>query len=255
MQIQTILRAAYAPLVFLLLMWSGFLLQYMGFISRCEGAIIPLVPSGLKGILFSPFLHANLDHIVSNSLPIGALLFLLFFFYRKMAPSILLYGTLLTGLLVWLLPPMDIYESYYDYTCVIGASGVAYMLAFFMFFSGVFRKNPKLLTISLLVALYFGSMIWGIFPEEFFKEMREPSRISWQSHFAGAAVGIILSWFYKGIGEKRKRFVWEYPNYYSERDDKLWQAYQENNPEDFAELPKAPRNDIWKHLDEIRKNT
>ena len=127
--------------------------------------------------------------------------------------------------------------------------------AFFLFFSGVFRKNPKLLTISLLVALYFGSMIWGLFPEEFFQKMDAESKISWQSHLSGAVVGTIFAWVYKGKGEKKRKFVWEYPNYYSEKDDLLWQKYQAEHPEDCAELPQITMNDEWAYLDEIRKNS
>ncbi len=102
-----------------------------------------------------------------------------------------------------------IYREMY-YTCIIGASGIVYMLAFFLFFSGIFRWNMKLLTISLLVALYYGSLIWGIFPEEFFSQLDQPSQISWQSHLVGAVVGIILAFMYRKQGEKKRRFIWQY---------------------------------------------
>jgi hypothetical protein len=46
---------------------------------------------------------------------------------------------------------------------------------------------------------------------------------------------------FKNVGEKKKRFIWEFPNYYSEKDDKLWQEYKENHPEDFMELPYKKR--------------
>lgn len=249
-----IIQSAVPSLIMLTLMWGGFLMQYLGLFSNCDGAIISLVPSGLKGIVLSPFLHGSLEHILSNSLPIAVMVYLLFLFYPTMAKTILIYGTLMTGFLVWLLPSMDLEAKYYI-TCIIGASGVAYMLAFFLFFSGVFRKNPKLLTISLLVALYFGSMIWGLFPEEFFQKMDAESKISWQSHLSGAVVGTIFAWVYKGKGEKKRKFVWEYPNYYSEKDDLLWQKYQAEHPEDCAELPQITMNDEWAYLDEIRKNS
>jgi hypothetical protein len=42
---------------------------------------------------------------------------------------------------------------------------------------------------------------------------------------------------FKKVGDKKKKFIWEFPNYYSEKDDKLWQEYKENHPEDFMELP------------------
>jgi membrane associated rhomboid family serine protease len=247
-------RALFVPAIMLLAMWLGFALQQLGIFEGCFGAIIPLVPDGLSGVLFSPLLHGNLDHIISNSLPISVLLFLLYQFYPYVARRVFFWGWLFSGLAVWLLPPMGILDREPVYACIIGASGLVYMLAFFLFFSGVFRWDTKFLTISLLVALYYGSMIWGIFPEEFFTELDEPSKISWQSHLSGAVVGIFLAFLHRNKGESRnKRFIWEYPNYYSEKDDKLWQEYRENHPEDFEEMPKFQRDDVWKHLDERRK--
>lgn len=239
------------PLLMLALMWGGFFLQHIGFFQACNGAIIPLAPDGLKGIFLSPFLHGNFEHIIGNSLPIAALMFLLFQFYPHTASKIFFTGWLVTGLLVWLLPPIDISTGEMQYSCIIGASGLVYMMAFFLFFSGVFRKNPKLLTISLLVALYYGGLIWGMLPEELFYKLEQPSRVSWQSHLSGAVVGLIMAFVFRGIGEQRRKFIWEYPNYYSEKDDKLWQQYKETHPEDFLELPYKKKEKVWEHLDEL----
>jgi hypothetical protein len=90
-------------------------------------------------------------------------------------------------------------------------------------------------------------------PEELFYNLQEPSKIAWQAHIAGAIVGVSLAFLFKKVGEKKKRFIWEFPNYYSEKDDKLWQEYKENHPEDFMELPYKKKDDIWKHLDELRR--
>ena len=73
-------------------MWLGFFLQHIGFVENCEGSLIPLVPEGLKGVIFSPLLHGNLEHIASNSVPIAALLFLLYQFYPKLANPVFFYG-------------------------------------------------------------------------------------------------------------------------------------------------------------------
>ena len=235
-------------------MWLGFLLQHLGLFSGCEGAIIPLSPFGLKGIFLSPFLHGGLEHIFGNSVPIFVLIFLLFQFYPFIAKKVFFLGWVLTGFLVWLLPPIDIFTGDYNQVCIIGASGIVYVLAFFLFFSGVFRWNMKFLTVSMVVALYYGSLIWGVLPEELFSQLAEPSRISWQSHLSGAAVGIIMAFVFRKNGERKKRFIWEFPNYYSEKDDKLWQEYKENHPDDFLELPQKKKDTIWNHLDEIRRN-
>ena len=234
-------------------MWVFFFLQQIGWFPNCRGAIIPLTPEGLKGVLFAPLLHGNLEHLVGNSLPIVILMFLLFQFYPKIAKQVLVTGWLATGLLVWLLPPIDIFTGRYNYGCIIGASGIVYVLAFFLFFGGVFRWNTKLLTISLLVALYYGGLIWGVFPEEFFYRLSAPSKISWQSHLSGAVVGVVLAFIFRKSGERKKRYIWEFPNYYNEKDDKLWQEYIKNHPEDFEELPYRKKDDVWKNLDELRE--
>ena len=247
-------RAITAPLLMLSAMWIGFLLQNLGLIENCDGSLIPLVPEGLKGVIFSPLLHGNLEHIAGNSIPIAVLFFLLYQFYPKLANNVLFWGWICTGLIVWLLPPMNFFGQEPVYSCIIGASGIVYMLAFFIFFSGIFRKNKTLLTVALVVALYYGSLIWGIFPEELFYKLDQPSKISWQAHLSGAIVGLALALIFKNKHrEKNKKFIWEFPNYYSEKDDKLWQEYLENQPEHFTEEPKLKKDDVWDHLDEIRK--
>ena len=234
-------------------MWIGFLLQHIGWFEGCGGAIIPLNPAGLKGIFFSPFLHGSLEHIFGNSVPIFVLIFLLFQFYPFIGKKVFFLGWFVSAFLVWLLPPVDIFTGEINHVCIIGASGIVYTLAFFLFFSGIFRWNMKLLTVSLVVALYYGSLIWGVVPEELFSQLPEPSRISWQSHLSGAVVGVIIAFVFRKNGEKNIRFIWEFPNYYSEKDDKLWQEYKENHPDDFLELPYRKKEDLWDHLDEIRK--
>lgn len=242
------------PLVLFSMIWLGFLLQYFGFFSNCFGAIIPLSPEGLKGVLLSPFLHANLEHIAGNSLSVLVLSFLLFQFYSNIARKIVFIGVLATGLLVWGLPPIDITTKEFYYTCIIGASGVVYVLAFFLFFSGVFRLEPPLLSVSLVVALYYGGLVWGIFPEELFYVLKEPSRISWQSHLSGALVGIVLAFLFRKSAKKKRQYIWQFPNYYNEKDDRLWQEYQKKYPEDFQEIPTKKQSDIWQHLDKIRRD-
>lgn len=247
-------QAITKPLLMIVAMWVFFLLQWFGVFDNCFGAIIPLVPEGLLGILTSPLLHGNLEHIASNSVPIIALMFLLYQFYPRIADRVFIIGWIFTGFLVWILPPIDFMTGEYQYTCTIGASGVVYVLAFFLFFSGVFKKDLKLLVVSLVVVLYYGSLVWGVFPQELFGDLQEKTRISWQAHSAGAVVGTILAFVYRKSGEKKKKFIWELPNYYSEKDDKLWQEYKENHPDDFSELPYKKKDDIWDRLEELRKN-
>lgn len=246
-------NAVLYPLFMVALMWFFYLLQNLGLFSGCKGAIIPLTPEGLQGVILSPLLHGNMEHLIGNSLPIVVLLFLLFQFYNTIAKQIFLIGWVATGLLVWLLPPINIFTGEYSYNCIVGASGMVYVLAFFLFFSGIFRWDRSLLTVSLLVALYYGGLIWGVFPEELFYRLAEPSKISWQSHLSGAVIGSLLAFLYRQTGNKKKKYIWEFPNYYNEKDDKLWQEYMKSHPEDFDELPYRKKDEVWDHLEELRR--
>jgi len=142
--------------------------------------IHPLTVSGLRGILCSPLIHANFEHLIANSFPIFILTFSLFFFYRKSAYAIYILIYLLSGIFVWLAGRDEIH---------IGASGVIYGLAAFLFMSGVISSNIRLLTISMIVALFYGGLFWGIFP---FKP-----EISWESHLWGGVSGLGLALLYR----------------------------------------------------------
>ena len=154
--------------------------------------ILPLQIEGLPGILFSPFIHGSYDHLLSNTIPFLILGFALFYFYRNLAYRILFLIYILSGICVWL----GGRESYH-----IGASGIVYGLAAFLFFSGVLRKDANLLTIGIIVIFLYGSMFWGIFPLK--------PEISWESHLWGTASGILLSFYYRHQGPVRPSASWE----------------------------------------------
>jgi len=88
---------------------------------------LPRTFSGLRGIIFSPFLHADLKHIASNSLPLFILSTALIYFYRDLSLKVLVYGVLFSGVLIWIIGR----PSYH-----IGASSLIYVLVSFIFLKG-----------------------------------------------------------------------------------------------------------------------
>ncbi|HZL08946.1 MAG TPA: rhomboid family intramembrane serine protease [Prolixibacteraceae bacterium] len=154
--------------------------------------ILPLHVEGLPGILFSPFIHGSYDHLISNSVPFLILLFTLLYFYRRLAYRIFFLIYILSGICVWL----GGREAWH-----IGASGIVYGLASFLFFSGIFRKDANLLTIGIIVAFLYGSMFWGIFPLK--------PEISWESHLWGSASGLMLAFYYRHQGPVSPKASWE----------------------------------------------
>lgn len=196
------------PLFMLILMWIervteailGFDLAFLG--------IHPLHANGLPGIIFSPFIHAGFKHLAANSVPFLVLGVALFYFYRDLAVKVLVFIWLMTGVWVWLMGR----ESYH-----IGASGLIYGMASFLFFSGVIRKNTQLAALALVVAFLYGSMIWGAIPGFFPKE-----HISWESHLGGLLTGLVMAFYYRKAGPQRKKYSWEEEEELVEEDDAYW---------------------------------
>ena len=144
--------------------------------------IMPLKLTGLRGIIFSPLIHSSFGHLAANTVPLFVLTFSLFFFYRKPSFVIFISIYLLSGFFVWLTGREALH---------IGASGIIYGLAAFLFLSGILSHNTRLLTISLIVAFLYGYMFWGIFPLK--------QEVSWESHLWGGVAGFGLALFYNRI--------------------------------------------------------
>lgn len=184
------------PVLVLLAMWLIFWADHLFDFNFYELGVLPRSISGLKGIVFMPLIHSlsDINHIINNSLPTLFLLSALVFFYREIAFKVFIYGWLLTGFLVWIYAANK--GSYH-----IGMSGLIYMLAAFLFTSGVLRKFLPLQAISLFVAFIYGSMIWGVFPLE--------EKISWEGHLMGFAVGVIFAFAFRKNGPQRPKLQYE----------------------------------------------
>ena len=173
------------PLCFVAILWCIFLIGYYNNISQVKYGVLPRETNGLLGIITSIFIHGDLEHIASNSLPIIVLGMLLFFFYKKIAKQTFLWIWLISSTWLWIGGRNN--ENYPVYH--IGASTLIYGLATFLFFSGVFRKHLRLMVVSALVVFLYGSIMWGIFP---FK-----SEISWEGHLFGALAGLLVAFNYR----------------------------------------------------------
>lgn len=149
--------------------------------------IYPGKVSSLTGIVTSPFIHSGVRHLFNNTLPLFILGTALFYFYSQVSFRVLLWITFLTGLAVWITGRPAWH---------IGASGIVYGLASFLFVSGIIRRHIPLMALSLLVAFVYGEMVWGIFPG--FR-----IDISWESHMLGAAAGVILAVWYRSEGPQK----------------------------------------------------
>jgi membrane associated rhomboid family serine protease len=178
--------SAVIPLRLVLIMWAAFFLEWTLAFPFTSFGIIPRTGFGLIGIFTAPLLHGNLDHLLSNTLPLLFLGSVLFFFYNPIGATVFFRSYFWTNVMVWLFGRSN--------SSHIGASGVVYGLAFFLIFFGIFRRDFLSMLISVVVIMLYGGVMYGVLPTD--------PRVSWESHFAGALVGI-----YTAIGFSSKRDV------------------------------------------------
>lgn len=180
------------PGFFVFLMWFAKIIEILFELDFVHAGIHPLSSDGLAGIILSPFVHADFRHLFNNSLPLFFLSVALFFFYAEVALKVFALTWLLTGLLVWFAGR----EAWH-----IGASGLVYGLASFLFFSGIIRKYFRLVALSMLIVFLYGSMVWGIFPGLY-------ENVSWESHMLGFFSGITLAIIYRKEGPQAPVYEW-----------------------------------------------
>jgi membrane associated rhomboid family serine protease len=170
---RSILGSSVVPFRVVFLMWLAFFLEFVYNWQLGNLGIQPRTVSGLIGIFTAPLIHGNLSHLVSNTVPLIFLGSTLFFFYPSIGKVVFFRTYFWTNILVWLFARPANH---------IGASGVVYGLAFFLIFFGFFRRDFLSLLISVLTLLLYGGVFYGVLPTD--------PRVSWESHFAGALVGI-----------------------------------------------------------------
>jgi membrane associated rhomboid family serine protease len=217
MEKRIVRHALFVSASLVLLLWVIKLFESEYNLDFATWGILPLKSEGLRGIFFSPLIHSSFGHLAANTFPLFILTFSLFFFYRKSPYTIFTLIYFLSGSFVWLFGREALH---------IGASGIIYGLAAFLFLGGILSYNVRLLTISLIVALVYGYMFWGIFPIK--------PEISWESHLWGGVSGFGLALLY------RKSLSSERPIMEEEEDDEI---NDESNEKEEVEPELPPDNE------------
>jgi len=200
-------------LFILLIIWMFFYLDNHYKLQLYNYVLQPRKIIGIIGIFTMPFIHGDVIHILSNTFPFLILLTLLNFNYSEISIKVLTGIYLISGFLIWCFADLDENTSHVSYH--IGASGIIYGLSGFLFFSGIIRKRKDLFAVSLLVTFLYGTLIWGVFPENFQRAIHYISskdRISWEGHLFGFLSGSILAFLLKSRGKQEPVYSWEKNN-------------------------------------------
>jgi len=200
------------PILFVLIIWTVFWFEVRFGFNFSKYGVYPQTLKGLRGVVLSPFIHGDIQHIYHNTIPLLVLSTALFYFYRQIAWKVLFFGILISGLLTWYIGR----PSYH-----IGASGLIYVLVSFTFFKGVFAKHYRLIALSLLIVFLYGSMIWYAIPLE--------KGISWEGHLSGLITGLLFALFFKKEIAKPKKYAWEQAGYNEDEDPFLKHFDEDGN--------------------------
>lgn len=176
--------AVYMVISFVLILWVIKAIEIAADTSFSNLGVLPRTLKGTIGIFTGPLIHGDVLHLLSNTLPILFLGILLFYFYHKIAIEIFIWIYLVSGFWTWIMA-RDAYH--------IGASGIVYGLASFLFFSGIIRRSRQLMTVSAIIIFLYGGMVYGVIPEAV------EVNVSWEAHLMGAIVGLLLAFYFRKI--------------------------------------------------------
>ena len=180
------------PLVFPVMLWVIHIAALVLNLDLSRMGVLPRNLPGILGIITSPLIHADYSHLISNTIPLIILGWIIFYFYKRISYTLFIFIYLATGLLVWIFA-RQVYH--------IGASGVVYGLVSFLFFSGIFRRDNKSIALALIITFLYGGLVWGIIPGW--------KGISWESHLFGAITGLIAAYIFRKIDPPAKQYDWE----------------------------------------------
>jgi membrane associated rhomboid family serine protease len=161
-----------------------------------NGGIKPLETDGLWGILFAPLLHADWQHLISNTLPALVLGFLM----TLLGLSRFIFATVIIwmagGFGTWLIGNVGS-------TCggepnIIGASGLIFGWLTFLIVFGFFTRTAWQIVVGILVLVYYGTVLLGALPQV------GCTGISWQGHLCGAIAGVFAAYVLSGPERKAR---------------------------------------------------
>jgi membrane associated rhomboid family serine protease len=144
--------------------------------SLVRHGIVPRTFDGLQGIVFAPFLHGSVRHLLSNLMPLAVLNWLAMSEGVARYLRVVVLISLAGGLMVWAFGRPSVH---------VGASGLIFGLWAYVLARGWYQRSLASVLIALGVAVFYGGLAIGFIPVP---------GVSFESHVFGALAGILVAW-------------------------------------------------------------
>ncbi len=163
--------------VLVAIMWAVEIVNLLDSYRLDSNGIVPRSVSHLDGIVFAPFLHASVSHLLGNTIPFVILGFAIALAGARRLLEVSVIVALVSGLGVWLIAPSG--------SDTVGASGVVFGYATYLMGRGLFNRHVGEVVLGVAVAVLFGgALISDLVPH---------AGISWQAHLFGAIGGVLAA--------------------------------------------------------------
>lgn len=133
----------------------------------------------LWGIFTAPFIHANFaPHLLDNTIPLVFMGAIIALHGARRLALVTLIVIVIGGLGTWLVSP--------GHVSTIGASGLVFGYATYLFARGFFDRSLLELLAGLIVGVIWGgALLSSVVPQ---------TGVSWQGHLSGAVAGVIAAY-------------------------------------------------------------
>jgi membrane associated rhomboid family serine protease len=143
-----------------------------------DGGIYPRNVDHVWAILTAPFLHVSFTHLIDNTIPFVFMGVIIALRGAGRLAAVTAIVIVVGGLGTWLIAPAG--------TVTVGASGVVFGYAAYLFTRGVFDRSWVEGLIGIVVAVVWGgALLASVVPH---------AGVSWQGHVCGAIAGVLAAW-------------------------------------------------------------
>lgn len=141
-----------------------------------EFGIVPRTGDGLIGIPFSPFLHANFNHLLVNTLPLAFLGTFVAIQGRRtflMTTVFIMFGG---GSALWVVGRHGTH---------VGASGLIFGYFGYLVGRVWYDRSLSSVVVAIVVVVLYGGVVFGILPTT--------PGVSWEGHLTGLIAGVLVA--------------------------------------------------------------